>query len=450
MISKNERELSIYILKEVFREDAYSNIVLRRTLEKNKELNNIQKSFITELVNGTLRNLIYINYIIDTFSKVNTQKLKPFILYLFQISVFQIVFMDKIPISAVCNEAVKLCKLRGFKNLSGYVNGVTRNIARNKDNIILPDKKLQPIKYLSIRYSHPEWIINYWLEEMSIQEIESILINNNKSPKVTICVNKNKITKDELENNLIKENIIVKQGNLSKNALIISNTGNIKNNLSYKEGLFHVMDESSMIAVEVANPKKGDFLIDACSAPGGKSFYSSYLMQNEGKIISTDIYEHKINIIIDNAKRLNINIIDTKLQDSSIFDKSLEEQADILLLDVPCSGLGLIRKKPDIKIKKSLEDINSLVAIQRNILKACYRYVKKGGVLVYSTCTISKKENLDNINWFLHKYKFELETINLTLNECLKSITTSKGYLQILPSSLFNDGFFIAKMIRRE
>ena len=443
----NSRELSVYALIDIFNFGSYNNLTLKKLFAENKQLSFEEKAFITELVNGTLRNIIYIDYIINNFSKTKTSKMKPIILNILRISVYQLMFMNKIPVSAICNEAVKLAKKKKFDGLSGFVNAVLRNISRNKDNIKLPSEEKEPIKFLSIKYSYPEWIIKTWLLEMDYEIVKEICQANNLSPKISICVNTNKTNKQELKDIFLKEGIEFQDGHISENSLYIFKTKDISESEAFKKGYFHIMDESSMLAVECLAPKKGQTIFDVCSAPGGKSFYLAYLMQNKGQIFSRDIHSHKIELIENNKKRLGLNIINTQQLDASIFRPEDENKADAIILDVPCSGLGILRKKPDIKYNKSIEDIDSLVLIQRNILKACAKYVKKGGTMLYCTCTISKKENLENIQWFLENFDFELAPISLKNN--LNIETSENGYIQILPNMFQTDGFFIAKLKRK-
>lgn len=444
----DERETSIYILDEILNNKAYNNIILKKTLDKNNLFNNIQKSFITEIVNGTLRNLIFIDFVINQFSNTKTSKMKPFILNILRISVYQIMFMNKVPISAACNEAVKLAKKRGFINLSGFVNGILRNISRNINNINFPDESKNKVDFLSVKYSFPKWIIEYWLEFLSYKDVKKICENSVKSPKINICINTVITDYKEIINKFENNNIEIDKGIL-ENSFYINKINDITKNNEFKKGYFHVMNESSMLSVNILNPKENSIVIDICAAPGGKSFYCAYLMNNKGKIISRDIYEHKIDLIKDSAKRLKLDIIDAQLKDAAKFYKEDENIADYIIADVPCSGFGLLRKKPDIKYTKSIDDIKNLVSLQREILKNCWKYVKTGGTLVYSTCTISKMENLDNVNWFCENYPFELVDISDFIPKDLECSTAKDGYIQILPDTAQTDGFFIAKMIRK-
>ena len=430
MIKQGEREIAVYILIDIFEQNAYNNIILRKALSEHTELNKIQKSFITELVNGTLRNVIHIDYIIDSFSKTKTNKMKSFIRNILRISVYQAKFMKKVPDSAICNEAVKLVKAKGFANLSGFVNGVMRNIIRNLDQIEYPDENKNSVKYLSIYYSYPEWILKYWLKEMDYKTVKNICEIQSTAPVVTICINSLKTDKKSLIMKLKQENMLVTESTANANLLHIKGTSDIGNSNCFKEGLFHVMDASSAAAVCALEPKPNDTVLDICSAPGGKSFYMAYIMENKGKIIARDVHEHKLNLINDSANRLGIEIIQTENRDATKTHIATEE-VDALLIDAPCSGFGLLRKKPDIKYTKTFEDIVSLQELQRKILVASYNYVKVGGTLIYSTCTISKKENMDNVEWFLKEYPFELIEVN-----------------NIMPQQNY-DGFFIAKMIRK-
>jgi len=426
----NEREIALFALIDIIERNGYNNIVLRKTLSQNNDLKPFQKAFITEIVNGTLRNLIHLDYIIDQFSKTKTPKIRPIILNILRISVYQIKFMDKVPHSAVCNEAVNLAKKNGFIGLSGFVNGVLRNITRNIDNIPYPNYEKEPEKYIEIMYSMPMWIVKYFKSFLGLEETAAICKSFLNTPEITACVNTLKTTANELIKTLENEDIIALQSN-TRNAIKLKNTSDLTKLESFKKGLFHIMDESSMKAAETLNPKPFDKVLDICSAPGGKSFYMAYMMENKGKIIANDIHEHKIQLIHESAERLGINIIETKFSDASIYNSEFEEM-DCVLLDAPCSGLGLMRKKPDIKHTKTFDDIIELAALQKKMLENASKYVKNGGKLLYSTCTISKRENEDNIAWFLENFDFEL----------------TESFYQF-PHTHNTDGFFVALFTRK-
>lgn len=444
-----EREIALYAITDILSEKGYNNIVLRKTLGQNKQLSIVQRGFVTELVNGTLRNLINIDYIINSFSKTKTEKMKPVVLNTLRLAVYQIMYMDKVPDSAACNEAVAFIKKKGLAGLSGFVNGVLRNIVRNKGSIKYPDEKSDPIAYLSVKYSYPEWIIKYWLEEFDYDSVIKMCAENSLAPRVGICINTNRTDRAELKALLAKDNVAVTDGCISNDSLYISKTSDITQTQAYGKGLFHIMDESSMLAVKILDPKKGNTVIDVCAAPGGKSFYCGYLMQNEGEIISGDVHEHKINLLKEGADRLGLDIIKPVLADAAILDRQFENKADCVLADAPCSGLGLVKKKPDIKYNKTYEDILSLAKLQRDILKTAAAYVKVGGSLVYSTCTVSSKENIENVRWFLDNFDYEAVDITPLLPDKIKCDTAKDGYIQILPGDFGTDGFFIAKFVRK-
>lgn len=451
MEKANEREIAVYALIDITVDGGYNNVVLRKTLNRNDGLTQVQKAFITELTNGVLRNIIFIDYIINQFSNTKTTKMKPLILNILRISVYQIKWMDKTPSFAVCNEAVNLAKKKGFVNLSGFVNGVLRNIVRNLDNIKLPDMANEPVKYLSVIYSYPEWMVEKFIRyfDGDLDITEKMFIANSNPPKLTICVNTLKMGMEALESKLEREGVKVKEGSLIPNALKLSGTANIAALASFKDGLYHVIDESAMLSVNILNPKKGQTMIDICSAPGGKSFLACYIMQNSGTIVSRDIHEHKIELIEQSKQRLGTDIIKTELADAAVFDIKYEEKADVLLIDAPCSGFGLVRKKPDIKFTKTNDDIINLAKLQKDILSASWKYVKRGGILVYSTCTLTIEENIDNINWFLDSFPFELDDIREFLPDKAESGTAEKGYITILPQEYDTDGFFIARLKRK-
>ncbi len=441
----NQREIIAYALIEITEDKKYNNLVLKQTLAKYNSLSTVQKAFITECVNGTLRNLIQIDYIINFYSRTNTVEMKPFILALLRSSVYQLKFMSKVPPSAVCNEAVNLAKEKSFANLAGFVNAVLRNIVRNNPKLKLPKKDINVIEYLSIKYSIEPWLIKYWCSEYDYEQIEDICKLSIQPAYISIAVNTLKTNKDELKKMLEAEEIEVIEG--INDSLKIRRTSDITKKQSFIGGYYHVMDESSMLAVDVLDPKEGENIIDLCAAPGGKSFYIAYKSNDKSKISSFDVFEHKLELINKTSERLGIKSIQTKFNNGEIFDSSMLESADKLLIDAPCSGFGMIRKKPDIKYTKTYEDVNSLALLQKRIVKNSYKYLKKGGIMIYSTCTVSKKENIDNVNWILENFDFEPYDISAFLPDMnLKE----KHYHQILPGENGMDGFFIAGFKRKE
>jgi len=332
--------------------------------------------------------------------------------------------------------------------LKGFVNGVLRTVGREKDNIVLP--KEGTAEFLSIQYSHPLWLIKMWIAYFGYEETQKLCQANNCPPDVTIRVNTLKIERDLLKKELEKSGATVTDGKIVPFALHLKKTADIGGLKTFKDGLFHVQDESSQLAVKVMDPQKGETILDLCAAPGGKSFTIAESMENEGKLISGDIYEHKMELISQGAERLGITIIEPRQQDATQWNEDYADAFDRVLVDAPCSGLGLMGKKPDIRMKKNGDEIDHLVPIQRQILENGAKYVKQGGILVYSTCTLCKKENEKSVEWFLKNHPdFVAEDITEFLPKEIWQETAEKGYLTLLPHKSNTDGFFIAKMKRK-
>lgn len=397
MIQINPREVAAEAMVQILAEGAYNNTALRRLLRQNGAMSQQDRAFVTEIVNGTLRNIYYVDYVIDQFSNTKLSKIKPWLLAVLRTAVYQMLFMD-VPDNAACNEAVKLATARGYQSLSGFVNGVLRAIGRGKAEIKLPEKGTA--EYLSVVYSHPLWLVKMWVAYYGYEKTEALCQADNEAPDVTIRVNTLKTDAETLAKQLEKKGITVRQGSLWKDALHLSRTADLGRLAEFQEGLFHVQDESSQTAVAVLDPQKGEKILDLCAAPGGKTFTMAERMENSGEIHAGDIYEHKAELIADGANRLGISIVKTSVRDASVEDASAIGAYDRVLADVPCSGLGLLRKKPDIRLKKDGSEIDALVGIQRQILEQAAKYVKDGGVLVYSTCTLSRKENEKMWNGF--------------------------------------------------
>lgn len=443
------RETALKILFEINKSGAYSNIALNKNLEDNK-LSNLDRAFITELVYGSLKWKLSIDYIIDQFSSVKIKKLSPWILNILRLGVYQLVYMSKIPESAACNESVNLAKRYGHSASSRYVNAVLRNVARSRDKVEYPDKSKDLSTYLSIKYSHPEWMVKKWLERFGGHFTEELLESNNETAPLTVRVNTLKANKEELQTELNKEGFETEPARYLENALTIKNPSSIIKMGAFIKGLFQVQDESSMMVGQILDPKPGQLFIDVCSAPGGKATHIAQLMQNKGQVIARDVHEHKIKLIKEAALRLGIDIINAEVFDALEQDLSLTGKADGVLVDAPCTGFGIIRRKPDIKWTRNINDLDEIVKLQEKILNTASGYVKAGGVLVYSTCTIEPKENEELVKRFLRDNKeFELEDISALLPDGLVKDSAKEGYIQLYPNIDGIDGFFISKMRKR-
>lgn len=442
----NIRELILGILMEVNEKDAYSHIFIRGVLDKYQYLEKQERAFITRVSEGTIENLIQIDYIINQFSKVKVNKMKPLIRNLLRMSVYQLKYMDSVPDSAVCNEAVKLAGKRGFATLKGFINGVLRNISRNIENISYPDRETQRNEYLSVVYSMPQWIVDKWLKEYGAEVTEKILKSFLENDGVTVRCNTSKISVEDLILQLEKESVKAEKIEYLDYAVKISDYDYIAAIDSFNKGLFQIQDVSSMLAVECAKVQEDDYIVDVCAAPGGKSLHAADKLKGTGHVEARDLTDNKVLLIEENIERSGFKNIEAVAFDALELDDNLIEKADIVIADLPCSGLGIIGKKTDIKYKMTEEKQKDLANLQKEMLSVVQNYVKPGGVLMYSTCTINKEENEKNVEWFVSNYPFELESIEDILPENLQNEDTKKGYIQFLPGVHKTDGFFIARL----
>ncbi|MBO5097377.1 MAG: 16S rRNA (cytosine(967)-C(5))-methyltransferase RsmB [Agathobacter sp.] len=427
------RELVLDILIEVNEKDQYSHLVIRDVLNKYQYLEKQERAFLTRLAEGTIEHMLEMDFIINSFSKVKVKKMKPLIRNLLRMSVYQLKYMDSIPDAAVCNEAVKLAKKRGFGQLRGFVNGVLRNIARDLVNLNYPDPKREPVSYLEVTYSIPAWMASKWMESYGFEKAEAICASFLVQKPITIRTNLLRITPQELAERLGKEGVMVHPVQHLDYAFEIEGFDYLNGLDSFNEGLFYVQDISSMMVAEAAAPEKENYIVDVCAAPGGKSSHLAEKMSGTGMVEARDLTEYKVSLIEENIERHGLTNMKAVQMDATILDEASVEKADVLICDLPCSGLGVLGKKTDIRYKMTAEKQENLVQLQREILDTVWSYVKKGGTLVYSTCTIHKNENEGNVAWFLDKHpEFELVSQE-----------------QMLPGETYHDGFFIAKLKRK-
>ena len=441
------REVSLNILYDILINEAFSNISIKKYLDE-ENLIHMEENLVREIVYGVLENDIYIEYIISKASKIKLKKIHPKILIILKMGIYQLIFMDRIPESAAVNESVNLAKKHGHKGTISFVNGILRNIIRNKEEFIKIEKK-NKADYISIKYSHPKWMVERWIKEFGEDFTEDLCKKNNESPELNIRVNTLKTNKEKLKNSLNNYGFKVRDSIYAFDSLIVENPTKITEVLEFKQGHFFIQDESSTLVGQIMNPNQGSTIIDICSAPGGKSTHLGQIMNNKGKILSMDIYQHKLRLVEENAERLGINIIQTAISDGTKMEESLINVGDYVLVDAPCSGLGLIRRKPEIKRNRKEEDIKELVDIQYKILSNAKEYLKVGGILIYSTCTIEKDENSNIINKFLEENKnFRLVSIENRLHNKENIETLKDGYIQLFSHIHNTDGFYIAKLTK--
>lgn len=439
------RELILGVLLEVTRDGEYSHIALRNVLSKYQYLDKKERAFITRVTEGTLEHMIEIDYIINQFSNVKVNKMKPVIRCIMRSAVYQIKYMDSVPDSAVCNEAVKLATKKGFHTLKGFVNGVLRNIVRNLDKIEYPSEE-NYVEYLSVKYSMPTWILEQWLAVFDKKTVECMLEDFLKEKPTTIRCNLNQCSVEELVETLQNEGVTVEKHPYLPYALWISGYDYLADLMSFQTGMFYVQDISSMLVAHLAGPKQGDTVIDVCAAPGGKSIHVAELLKGTGRVEARDLTDYKVGLIQGNIERTQMQNMTAVKWDATVLDEDAVGTADIVIADLPCSGLGVMGKKTDLKYKMTLDSAKELAALQKEILAKVQAYVKPEGTLVYSTCTVHVRENMENVNWFLKQYpEFELVPIQTLLPEELRESVEKEGCLQFIPGVHKSDGFFIAK-----
>ena len=375
--------------------------------------------------------------------------MKPPIREILRSAVYQLRYMDSVPDSAVCNEAVKLTQRKGFYNLKPFVNGVLRTIAREMDQVKFPSREENLVRSLSVEYSMPEQLVERWLEAYGEETTEKILKDFLEEKPLTVRCRTYLNSQEAIVKSLTDQGVKVEPAPYLPYACHISGFDHILALDAFINGKILVQDVSSMLVAEAADPQKGDYVIDVCAAPGGKSLHVGDKMEGFGTVDARDVSQYKVNLIEENIRRTNSINVQAKVQDATIFDQESELLADIVLADVPCSGYGVIGKKPDIKYRVTPQKQEEIVILQRTILDRAANYVKPRGTLIFSTCTIAKEENEENMMWFLQNYPFKLESLDPCLPEELHSETTALGYLQLLPGVHKTDGFFIAKFRRK-
>jgi 16S rRNA (cytosine967-C5)-methyltransferase len=438
---KNVREAAMDLLDTIEKNQSYSNLLLNTTIEKNK-ISPLDIGLLTELTYGTLQRRMALDFFLKPFIK-NSKKLEKWVLQLLRITLYQMVYLDKIPDRAAIFEAVEIAKKRGHKGISGMVNGVLRSLQR--EGLPSLDVISDPIERLSIETSHPEWLVKRWVSQFGMERTKEMCEVNLTAPLQTARVNLTKTTIRECIEDLDEEGFLIEKSPIIPEA-IRALKGNLAFSRAFKKGMITIQDESSMLAAYALAPNENELILDACAAPGGKSTHIAETMKLTGGVISLDLHEHKVKLINENAKRLGLGNIRTIAMDSRNAGEHFEkEYFDRILLDAPCSGLGVMRRKPDMKYTKKEQDLNQLSTIQQNLLKSVSPLVKKGGILVYSTCTVDKEENENTVFTFLQEHpEFEMDaTLKERMPEAIQPLVT-EGFLQILPQDFGSDGFFIA------
>ncbi|SHE72882.1 16S rRNA (cytosine967-C5)-methyltransferase [Atopostipes suicloacalis DSM 15692] len=443
-ILQSSRYLAVEILEKIEQENAYSNLLLREVIN-NQELSKEEANLLTELVYGVLQRRMLLDYQLEPFLK-KQKKLAHWVRQLLRLSLYQMEFLDRIPDHAIINEAANIARVKGHRGIVGLVNGVLRNIQRKG---VRETTHLQPLnKRLSIQYSLPQWLIDEFIKQHGEKEAEAFAKSFSERPKLSLRVNLRKISREAAIDELKEEGFDVTESTISPYGIIVEKGVPIESRL-FKEGYLAVQDESSMLVAPALNVKPSHYVLDACAAPGGKTMHiaTSFLDKEEGgKIVALDIHEHKINLIKDNAKRLKVKeVVEAKHLDArQVLNEFKPETFDRILIDAPCSGLGLMRRRPEIRYNKTKQDILSLQKLQLEILNEASKTLKLGGELIYSTCTITQEENQEVVRQFLEKNK-EFSRAKVELPESELQVSKD-GSLTIYPHQYGTDGFFICRL----
>jgi ribosomal RNA small subunit methyltransferase B len=440
---QNIRLLAVKALSDINRNGAYANITLQDYISKHN-LADLDRRFFTELVYGVVRRRNYLDAIIVHFAKRPLKKLSSMVVEILRLGIYQIIYMDKVPESAAVNESVKLAK-KLTRGLSGFVNAILRSVIREQDRIGVEDLASNDIEVISFIYNIPLWLIDLWMGEFGRDKTESLCAWFNQQPKLTARINTILIDIPQCLTLLKEQGWDVSQDSNYKDIIYInSHPGSLEKSDAVIKGYITFMDKASMLVARLVNPQPGERVLDCCAAPGGKSMYMAALMDNTGSLMSCDIHEHKITLMESNAQRLGISIVQTKVQDATELPSAWKSYFDRVLVDVPCSGLGILQKKLDMRWRKDESTLSELPPLQLAILERAAMTVKEKGYLVYSTCTLNYKENEDVVEAFLQKHK-EFSIVPVGADFPLKS---NNGMITTYPPTDDMDGFFMVKMQR--
>ncbi len=436
------RGTSVKLLNRVERTDSYLDKLLEAEL-RSGELNDFDKALLMEIVHGVLRWQSKLDWVLNGFFHGNFAKAEVTVRNTLRAALYQILFLDKVPDHAAVNEAVEFMKRIRSDKAAGLVNGVLRNIIRNKEGIHYPDVQNDAALYLSTMYSFPLWMVKRWMNRFGFYETEKLLEAQNQKPGLTLRVNTLKTSVEDFMKMFDLQNISYDRSGLLPSFLRTSNLTNISNSEIFRRGFFTVQDESAGLAATLLNVRPGERVIDLCSAPGGKTTFFGETMKNEGTIIAVDKYQTRLNLVKATCERLGITNVHCVAEDATEFQT---EPADKILIDAPCSGLGVLSKKPDIKIKREMRDINEVVKIQLHLLNNAASILKQGGAIVYSTCTIEPEENFGVVRQFLQTHpEFSVDHASQYITEQLIS---ADGFVETYPHRNGIDGSFAIRLVK--
>jgi len=444
--NRSAREIALEIIHGVHKDDGYANLLLSKLLAKSS-LSKRDRAFVTELVYGTLRREGTLDWILTQYSSRELSKIPLQALDILRLGCYQI-FYTRVAPHAICNESTELAKKFFHKGLASFTNGLMRTIVRKKDKLPWPDQKEDPISYISLKHSHPKWLVEMWIEDFGLEEARRLCRADNQRPHLTIRANRLKTSRDDLIKTLSNKAVQATESKLVPESIMIAETGEISTLPEFKEGLFFVQDESSMMVSHILAPQEGETILDLCAAPGGKATHIAEMMNDRGKIIAVDINPKRLNLVRDNVARLGIGIIETIQSDGTKLKSKIKEPIDRIIIDAPCSGLGVLARRPDARWKKDLDQIEELSILQSDLLKTAAMLIKPGGVIVYSVCTITHQEGIEVVEGFLQSNpEFVLDDAVKYLPNALQNGEPYK-WVQLLPHKHGTDGLFIARMIK--
>ncbi|ACH40521.1 16S rRNA (5-methyl-C967)-methyltransferase [Citrifermentans bemidjiense Bem] len=448
MSSKNPRRAAFDILLRIEKEKSFADILIDHELSKDI-IKGADRGLLTELVYGVLRRQGTLDYIISQFSKQRPEKLELFVRLLLRLGIYQCFFLDRVPVSAAVNETVNLAKELAPR-ASGFINAVLRNADRGRDTIAYPDRAERPAEYLAARYSHPAWLAQQWCDQLGLEAAEELAAAMSEPPPLTVRVNTLRITREELIQRLAGEGVSCSATSWSPDGIRLNQSGQITRLPSFRDGLFTVQDESSQLAPLFLAPGKGERVLDACAAPGGKTTQIAQLMQDSGEIYACDVNNKKLRLIKETCDRLGINSVRTFTMDATAPSNAIKETTfHRILVDAPCSGLGVIRRNPEGKWSKSGDDLLQLARTQVSILENLCRYLEPKGTILYATCSTSVQENEYVVDSFLAQHpEFVVEDLRPLFPQ-YAPLFTERGFFRSWPHRDGMDGFFSARLKRK-
>lgn len=446
-MTTNPRQVACDLLHQVMNEGGFSNKLIQTKVDQSP-MSDLDKRFVRNLVYGIIEKSMTLDYWIEQLSSVRLKKIEPKTLIILKMALYQIAFMEKVPESAAVNEAVKLTKKANFKS-TGFVNGILRSFLRLEGKWPYPDEAKDPVRFLSVSYSHPIWLVERWIALYGKEAAEKLMAADNEVPIISLRCNTLKTTRDELIKSLEDADYTAIGHGLIPDAVLLHKMGvtPLHQLDAFEKGHFFVQDLSAMLVGHVVGPLKGELILDMCAAPGGKSTHLAQLMEDQGEILARDVNLFKTKQVDENLQRMGISCVTTEVGDALIFNENDIEKYDKLILDAPCSGLGIIRRKPEIRYNRVLSDLHQLSEIQKKMLENAAKYVKSGGSLIYSTCTIDPIENDEVLGWFLETHP---DYYLADLPESLRSLSEDGKVLKMYQSIEGFDGFYIAKLIHNK